>query len=82
MTIARVIRKGKSQSLDLPSDLRIYNDEVEIVRRGDELVVKDPVAPQPGTETDWTRVFEVMAELGELIGEVPEDPPPEDRPGL
>ena len=28
------------------------------------------------------RVPDALAELGELIGEPPNDPPPEDRPGL
>lgn len=82
MPIARVVQNGKRQSLDLPDGVRLHNREVEVVRRGDELVVRDPLGPRPGAHTDWARVYDLMVELGELIGEAPEDPPPEERPGL
>jgi virulence-associated protein VagC len=82
MATARVIRTGTTQTVELPEGVRLNGDQVEVVQRGDEVVLRDPTSLKPGAQTDWERLFDALAELGELIGEPPDDPPPEDRPGL
>jgi len=41
MATARVIKSGSSQIVRLPKSIRIRTDEVEIFRRGDELVLRE-----------------------------------------
>ncbi len=41
MTTARVFRSGNSQAVRLPKKFRVTASEVEIVRRGDEIVLKE-----------------------------------------
>lgn len=40
MTIARVFKSGNSQAVRLPKQFRLDAPEVEIFRRGDEIVLK------------------------------------------
>lgn len=82
MATARVIRTGKTQIVELPEDVRLKGELVDIIQRDNEIVLRDAASPLPGRETDWKRLFDCLADLAELIGDVPEDPPPEDRPGL
>lgn len=41
MTTARVFKSGNSQAVRLPKKFRVNASEVEIFRRGDELVLKE-----------------------------------------
>lgn len=41
MATARVFRSGNSQALRLPKEFRLKSQEVEIFRRGDELVIRE-----------------------------------------
>jgi antitoxin VapB len=41
MATARVFRSGNSQALRLPKEFRLKSKEVEIFRRGDELVIRE-----------------------------------------
>ena len=54
MTRAKVFRSGNSQALRLPKQFRFKSKEVEIFRRGDEVVLREP----SGT---MTRVFHLLA---------------------
>jgi virulence-associated protein VagC len=82
MTIARVIRTGKTQTVELPENVHLSGERVEVVQRHNEVVLREIKGPAPGQETDWGKVYDALVELGEAIGEAPDDPPPEDRPGL
>ena len=42
VTRARVFRSGNSQAVRLPKQFRFDVDEVEILRRGDEIVLREP----------------------------------------
>ena len=53
---ARVINSGKSQVVLLPKQFRIRSKEVEICRRGDEIILREKVR---GLE----RAFYLIAEL-------------------
>lgn len=41
MTTARVFKSGNSQALRLPKAFRFQSNEVEIFRRGDEIVLRE-----------------------------------------
>lgn len=44
--ITKVFRSGNSQAVRIPRELRLESGEVEIERRGDEIVIRQP-RPQP-----------------------------------
>ena len=56
MGTARVFRSGNSQAVRLPKQFRLKSSEVEIFRRGDEIVLR---------EIDGTmeRAFDLLASL-------------------
>jgi antitoxin VapB len=56
MATARVFKSGNSQAVRLPKQFRVKSRELEIFRRGDEIVLKEKKA---GME----RVFEILASL-------------------
>ncbi len=41
MTYARVFQSGNSQAVRLPKEFRFTTDQVEIFRRGDEIVLRE-----------------------------------------
>jgi len=53
---ARVVNSGKSQIVLLPKQFRIRSEEVEIFRRGDEIILSEKMR---GVE----RAFDLIAEL-------------------
>jgi antitoxin VapB len=76
MTIARVFRSGNSQAVRLPKQFRFKGQEVEIFRRGDEVVLREK-------DRTLARAFELLANLPddfELPGRETERP--EKRKGL
>ena len=82
MNVARVIKTGKTQTVELPENVHLSTERVEVVQREGEVVLREVKGPAPGQETDWAKVYDALVEIGEAIGEAPDDPPPEDRPGL
>jgi hypothetical protein len=38
MAIARIFKSGNSQAVRLPKEFRFHADQVEITRRGDEII--------------------------------------------
>lgn len=75
MAKARVFRSGNSQAVRLPKEFRIGTDEVEIFRRGKEIVLLEK--PR-GME----RAFELITELPEEILDARDDRPPQKREDL
>jgi antitoxin VapB len=73
MTTARVFRSGNSQAVRLPKEFRLRGTEVEIFRRGDEIVLRER------TE-GLVRAFEILADLpADFLPEGREDTPPQER---
>lgn len=68
-----MFRSGNSQAVRLPKQFRLKSKEVEIFRRGDELVLRE----KPG---NLARAFDLLAGLPEDF-EVPDDRP-QKRKGL
>ena len=56
MDTARVFRSGNSQAVRLPKQFRVSGDEVEIFRRGKEIVLRE-------RETTLERAFDIIADL-------------------
>jgi antitoxin VapB len=56
MGTARVFRSGNSQAVRLPKQYRLKSKEVEIFRRGDEIVLREK-------EGAMVRAFDLLASL-------------------
>lgn len=56
MGIARVFKSGNSQAVRLPKEFRFKGKEVEIFRRGSEVVLREK-------EKTLARAFELIASL-------------------
>ena len=75
MAIARVFKSGNSQVVRLPQGFRFKGKEVEIVRRGEEVVLREKWR---GLE----RAFELLAGLpDDFYADDRKDDPPQTRRG-
>ena len=74
MTTAKVFQSGNSQAVRLPKEFRFSGKEVEIFRRGNEVVLRER---HEGLE----RAFELIASLPQEIDDR-DDGPPQERRGL
>lgn len=76
MATAKVFKSGNSQAVRLPKEFRVNSKEVEITRRGDEIVLRE----KRGT---LTRAFHLLAGLPEDFA-IPgrEKDKPQKRKGL
>lgn len=73
MTYARVFQSGNSQAVRLPKEFRFNANQVEIFRRGDEIVLRE--APASATV-----VFDLLASLPpDFMAEGRDDTPPQER---
>jgi len=74
MASARVFKSGNSQAVRLPKEFRFDSDEVEIFRRGDEVILREK-------SKGMARAFELIASLPieDLADEC--DAPPQERAG-
>ncbi len=73
MTTARIFQSGNSQAVRLPKEFRFEVDQVEIFRRGDEIVLR----ARPASAT---AIFDALAELPEdFMAEGRQDAPPQER---
>jgi antitoxin VapB len=76
MAIARVFKSGNSQAVRLPKTFRVKSTEVEIFRRGDEIVLREKAG-------GMVRVLDLLAELpADMFPKKRKDPRPQRRKGL
>lgn len=76
MGTARVFRSGNSQAVRLPKQFRLKSKEVEIFRRGDEIVLREK-------DENLARAFDLLAELPEDLVVIARDKDqPQKRKGL
>ncbi len=76
MKTTRVFKSGNSQAVRLPKEFSVKSKIVEILRRGDEIVLREP---GKGLE----RAFEVLTELpDDFFAEGRQDALPQQREGL
>lgn len=73
MAITRIFQSGNSQAVRLPKEFRFEVDQVEIFRRGNEIILREhPV--------DGTDVFDALADLPEdFMSDGRQDIPPQAR---
>jgi antitoxin VapB len=73
MAKTRIFKSGNSQAVRLPKEFRFDVDEVEIVRRGDEVVIRKP-------PRNLRRAFETLASMPpDFMAGGREDAPPQKR---
>ena len=75
MAVAKVFKSGNSQAVRLPKEFRLSTEEVEIFKRGDELVLREK-------PRNLVRAVELLCELSEDMLDEVADEPPQQRPGL
>jgi antitoxin VapB len=75
MAVAKVFMSGNSQAVRLPKEFRVAGDEVDIFRRGDEIVLRERAQ-------DMSRAFELLCALPEDVLDDRKDDPPQEREGL
>ncbi len=76
MATARVFKSGNSQAVRLPKKFRVNSKELEISRRGDEIVLREK-------GKSLRRAFELLASLPEdMFPRKRKDPPQKRRKGL
>jgi antitoxin VapB len=76
MSKARVFKSGNSQAVRLPKEFRFDVEEVEILRRGDEIVLREP-------SRNLAQAFEALASMPEdFMSEGRKDEPPQTREDL
>ena len=77
MATARVFKSGNSQAVRLPKQFQFKGKEVEIFRRGDEVVLREKAR-------SMERAFELLANLSIDVDAVEKarKQPPQTREGL
>jgi len=76
VTMTRVFKSGNSQAVRLPKEFAVRSKELEIFRRGDEIVLREPAK-------GLARAFELLVNLPEdFLAEGRQDEPPQHREGL
>ena len=79
MATARVFKSGNSQAVRLPKAFRLKGPEVEISRRGDEIVLRE----KPPRRRGLAEVFDILAEMpDDVFRDIKEKRPPQKRKGL
>jgi len=76
MSTARIFKSGNSQAVRLPKQFRFHVSEVEIFRRGDEVVLREP-------RRNLGRAFDILATMPEdFMSEGRQDQAPQKRDSL
>ena len=76
VTTTRVFKSGNSQAVRLPKEFSVRGKVLEIFRRGDEIVLREPAK-------GLARAFELLTSLPEdFLAEGRKDMPPQHREGL
>jgi antitoxin VapB len=76
MATTKVFRSGNSQAVRIPRELQFDTDEVEIERRGEEIVLRRP-------RRNLRAAYDAVAALpDDFFAEGREDVPPQKRKGL
>lgn len=76
MTLARVFQSGNSQAVRLPKEFRFDVDQVEIFRRGDEIILR-ACTPHAGS------IFDALSQFpADFMEHGRDDLPPQERENL
>lgn len=76
MTYARIFQSGNSQAVRLPKEFRLNVDQVEIFRRGDEIILRE-------SPINAAAIFDALAQLpDDFMTDGREDMPAQEREAL
>lgn len=76
MTLARVFQSGNSQAVRLPKEFRFDVDQVEIFRRGDEIILR-------AATRNAGAIFDALTQLpADFMEQGRDDLPPQERDDL
>ena len=76
MRTARIFKSGNSQAVRLPKEFRFKSADVDIFRRGDEVVLRERAH-------GLVRAFDLLASLpDDFLADGRKDAPPQRRKGL
>lgn len=76
MTYARVFQSGNSQAVRLPKEFRLKVEQVEIFRRGDEIVLRE-------VPVNAATIFDALASLpADFMAGGRDDSSPQEREAL
>jgi antitoxin VapB len=76
MSKAKIFKSGNSQAVRLPKEFRFNVKEVEISRRGDEIVLREP-------RRTLAHAFELLTSMPEdFFADGRKDAPPQEREDL
>ena len=76
MKRARVFKSGNSQAVRLPKEFRFTVNEVEILRRGEEVILREP-------KRSLAQAFKILASMPrDFMAEGRQDRPSEEREEL
>ncbi len=78
MAVARVFKSGNSQAVRLPKAFRVKSKEVEIFRRGDEIVLREKKKSR-GMADAYEALMAIPLDVFE---DIKDTRPPEEREGL
>ena len=73
MTTTRVFKSGNSQAVRIPKEFQFDVEELEIFRRGDELVLRQ----KQGDLSDVMDIFAAFSD--DFMKDRRDDPPPQER---
>jgi antitoxin VapB len=77
MAIAKVFKSGNSQAIRIPKEFRLKVTEVELVRQGDDILIREP------KPRSLVAAFKALASMpADFFAEGREDSPPQEREGL
>jgi antitoxin VapB len=74
MAIAKVFKSGNSQAIRLPKEFRLKVKEVELIRQGDDIVIRQPA---PRSFASALAIWSTMPE--DFFAEGRDDPAPQER---
>ncbi len=76
MPIAKVFKSGNSQAIRLPKEFRLKVTEVELIRQGDDIIIRQP---RKLTPMDAYNALRSMPD--DFFADGRKDPPPEEIEG-
>ncbi len=77
MPLAKVFKSGNSQAIRLPKEFRLKVSQVELVRQGDDIIIRQPPV------RSLASAFQSLASMPEdFFEEGRHDPHPQEREGL
>jgi antitoxin VapB len=77
MATAKVFKSGNSQAIRLPKEFRLNVTQVELVRQGNDILIRQP------RKTTLLEAIEALTRMpDDFFADGRDDPPPQEREGF